>query len=181
MTTQQIGLLFIQLGVSVTVLLFLAALLWRSYEEKRKYKLFAVRDNLIYLAASGKLPETSMVFKVFYRAMNTYINELEGLTLVSFLRASIAVRTELEKEDHQRLVDSLRRTDVEVQAVIDEFFHVLMETLRYNSPMLSLVLVTAKHCHRLFSFLRRSLSVSAPVYDTYRYYESIHGRMGFVS
>jgi hypothetical protein len=178
MTTQQIGLLFVQLSASLGVLAYLGILLLRDYEERQKYRLFAVRDKLLYLAASGNLSETSMVFKVFYRALNTYIAELEDLTLVSFAKASIVVRTELEKENQQKLVAALRRADPEVQEVINEFFCVAMDALRYNSPMLSFVLAIATHCHRLFSFIRKLRPFRAPVYDTYRFYENIHGAMG---
>jgi hypothetical protein len=180
MTSQQIGLLFIQLLASISVFGYLLVLVLRSMEERLKYKLFAVRDKLVYLAASGRLSETSMVFKVFYRAMNTYVSELDRLTIVSFVRASIVVKTELEKENGERLIDSLRRSDPEVQGVIDEFFHVVMHALRYNSPLLNIVLLTATYCHRFFSFIRRRRPFGAPVYDTYRFYEAIHGKMGIV-
>jgi hypothetical protein len=119
-----------------------------------------------------------MVFKVFYRAMNTYIAELDAFTIVSFMRASLAVRSALEKENQERLADALRRADPEVQTVIDEFIRVVMDALRCNSPMLNVVLALAHHCTKLYAVARRVRRFDAPVYDTYRYYETIHGRMG---
>src|ERR1700693_5176665 len=137
-------------------------------ECKLKYRFFAARDNLLYLAATGTLPQNDMVFKVFYRVMNTYIAELDAFTIVSFMKASLAVKSELEKENQQRLIEGLRRSDPRVQAVVDEFIHIVMDALRYNSPMLNLVLAFARHCTRMFSLLRKLRRFKAPVYDTDR-------------
>ena len=178
MTAQEAGLLIMQLVVSLGILVYLGTQLLQSHESKQKYRLFAVRDKLLYLVANGSLPETSMVFKVFYRAMNVYIAELESVTLVSFIRASLAAKTEIEKQNRERLRDALMRLSPEVHGVIDEFFHAVMDALRYNSPMLSLVLILAKHCSHLFCMIRKLRRFSVPVYDTYRYYENIHGTLG---
>jgi hypothetical protein len=133
--------------------------------------LFAVRDRFLFLVATNVVSEKDMVFKVFYRAMNTYIRELDSVTIVSYMRASIAVKTELEKENQQRLSDALQRADPEVHAVVNEFFHAVMDALRYNSPMLSVLLALAHHCTRLWAFLRKLPRVQLPIYETYRYYE----------
>jgi hypothetical protein len=119
-----------------------------------------------------------MVFKVFYRAVNTYLGELDSLTVVPFMRASLAVRTELERESEQALIDSLRRSDPQVQEAVNEFFRAVMDSLRYNSPMLMFALWIAHHCARIFAVIRRARRFAVPVYDTYRYYETIQGRMG---
>jgi hypothetical protein len=181
MTGQQIGLLYIQLVASCAVMAVIALSLLQAREERHKYRLYAVRDKLLYLVASGHLSETSTVFKVFYRAMNTYAAEIDSLTIVSFFRASLAVKTELEKENQQRLSEAMRSASPEVQSVVDEFIRVVMDALRYNSPMLNLFLSTARHCGRFFKFLRSIKRFPVPVYDTYRYYETIHGKLGLVA
>jgi len=172
MTSQQVGLLAIQLVMSLGVLSFLGVLLLHNHESKQKYRLFAVRDRLLFLAATDAISEKDMVFKVFYRAMNTYIKELDSVTIVSYMRASTAVKTELEKENLKRLSESLQRADPAVQAVVNDFFHVVMDALRYNSPMLSVLLVLARHCTRLWAVMRKLPRVQLPIYETYRYYES---------
>jgi hypothetical protein len=45
MTSQQVGLLFMQLATSVGVSLFAGMLLIRDHDSKQKYKLFAIRDR----------------------------------------------------------------------------------------------------------------------------------------
>jgi hypothetical protein len=179
MTSQQIGLLAIQLFVGLGVLAFVLKLRLDGRENELKYRFFAVRDKFLYLAATDVLPQSSMVFKVFYRAMNTYIAELDRFTIVSYLRASVAVKSELEKEDQRRLSESLRRCDPEVQLVVQEFIHVVMDALRHNSPMLNLVLVFASHWDSLFSFgrkvVQRFRGPRLEVYSTYRYYEDMYG------
>src|ERR1035438_8758695 len=88
MTTQQIGLLAIQLIVSLSVMASIGVLLLQNHEAKQKYKLYAVRDRLLYLAVTGKLAQTDMLFKVFYRAMNVYAARVEDLSFFSFVKAS---------------------------------------------------------------------------------------------
>jgi len=181
MTSQQVGLLLVQFSVSIGILAFIGILVIQNHENRQKYRLFAVRDHFLYLAATGVLPETSMVFKVFYGAMNIYISELDSVTIVSFVKAAIAVRTELEKQNQKRLGEALRRAPTEVQELVDEFIHVIMDALRYNSPMLTLALTGARHCTRLFALVRRIRRFPIPVYDTYRYYEGVHGRLGLTA
>jgi hypothetical protein len=172
MTSQQVGLLAIQLVMSLGVLSFLGVLLLHNHESKQKYRLFAVRDEFLLLAATNVISEKDLVFKVFYRAMNTYIKELDSVTIVSYMRASTAVKTELEKENHKRLSESLQRADPEVQAVVNEFFHVVLDALRYNSPMLNILLALAHHCTRLWALMHKLPRVHLPIYETYRYYET---------
>ena len=182
MTSQQIGLLCLQAIVSLAVLAFIGIMWLRSQEDSLRFRFFAARDKLLYLAATGTLPQNSMVFKVFYRSMNTYIRELDEFTIVSFMRASIAVKSELEKENQQRLIDGLRRSDPQVQATANEFIQTVMDALRYNSPTLHILLAFADHCTRLYSLIRKvrpTHHFPVPVYDTYRYYETIHGRIRF--
>jgi hypothetical protein len=158
--------------MSLGVLSFLGVLLLHNHESKQKYRLFAVRDKLLLLAATDAISEKDMVFKVFYRAMNTYIKELDSVTIVSYMRASTAVKTELEKENLKRLSESLQRADPAVQAVVNDFFHVVMDALRYNSPMLSVLLALARHCTRLWAVMRKLPRFQLPIYETYRYYEN---------
>lgn len=180
MNSQQIGLLCIQFAVSLGVAGFLGISTIRAKEKQLTYSLFAARDKLLYLAATGVLPETSMVFKVFYKAINRFIAEMDSVTIVSFARASIAVRDELEKENRQKLIDSLMRADPQVREVVDDFFQSMMKALRRNSPMLTLVLIFARHCATAFRLARKLLGKLLPkplVYETYRFYENIHGTM----
>ena len=111
---------------------------------------------------------------MFYESMNIFIAEIEALTIVSFVRASISVRRQLEREDRKRLIESLERADPQVKDTVDEFIRVVMEAIRYNSPMLNMGLTFASHCARLV----KVFAFRPPIYDTYRYYENIHGRVG---
>ena len=181
MTGQQIGLLITQFGLSLITIVYLGVLHLRSREARHKYRLYACRDRLVYLVASGELSETSMVFKVFYRAMNSYITALDSLTLVSFIQASMAVKKELEKEHQERLAEAIQRATPEVQQAIQDFFRAVMDALRYNSPMLNLILVVAHHCTRAFSYIRKMRKFKVPVYDAYRFYENFNGKLGLGS
>ncbi len=175
MTSQQIGFLTMQGMASAAVLTAIGVYALQAHEEKTKFKLFAVRDKFLYLAATGVLDKNGLVFAVFYGAINTFIANLDKQTLVSFIRASLAVKTELEKQNRERLLTELEESPPEVQTTIKAFVQVVMEALQYNSPTLSLILLTARHCTHLFMFLKRHLAFKIQIYTIYRYYENFYG------
>ena len=53
----------------------------------QKYKLYAVRDNLIYLVATNKLKEDDFVFQRFYKAVNYFIDANDKINLHHFVSA----------------------------------------------------------------------------------------------
>jgi hypothetical protein len=177
MTTEQTFLLVAQAGVSLSVLLFLAILIIRSREERRKFMLFALRDRLVYLVAVGDLSERSLVFKVFYGALNVSIAEVRDLTLFSVVKASIKVRTAIEREKKERFQEGIARSSPEVQAFANDFFSAMMEIILSSSICLQAVLALAHHSIRVIRFMDRCLGVSwlfgsaRQEYDTYRYFE----------
>jgi hypothetical protein len=175
MTQQQIGLLAIQGFASGIILAYLGTLLWKRREERERFKLYAVRDQFVYLAATGKLPQTSMVFKVFYKIVNISISEVRSLNLSSLVRASTAARTALEEERQEALMDSVARCEPEVREAVDNFVKVMMEAAYANSLGLRLFL----KCARLVQIIVSALKVSPPqpaAYETYEYWREMHSR-----
>lgn len=58
----------------------------------QKYKLYAVRDNLIYLVATNKLKEDDFVFQRFYKAVNYFIDANDKINLHHFVSAAEKAR-----------------------------------------------------------------------------------------
>ena len=186
MTNQQQGLLILQFIVSASLLSYLVFLWLESRKEKLKFRFFAVRDQLLYQAATGVLPQDSQVFRAFYRAMNVYVSQLEEVTIMSFVRASIAAKTELAKENQQRLIAALNRTEPEVQKTVNDFIGIVIEAMLYNSPALHLLITFASHCSRLYRWISTVPQFQfriAPqasfynVYDTYQFYGGLRKRL----
>jgi hypothetical protein len=178
MTDQQIWLLAAQGVVSLVILGYLAMLLWKKREERERFKLYAVRDKLIYLAATDALPQSSMVFKVFYNVVNISISEVRNLDLASLARASVAAKSALEKEKQEALSAAIARASPEVREVIGEFGKVMMEIAYANSLGLRLFLHCATLAKRILDG-SRILTLQPPkpaAYDTYVYWRQMHDR-----
>jgi hypothetical protein len=185
MSPQQESLLLLQVIISLAVLTYIGTLLLKARKEKLKFRFFAVRDQFLYQAATGALGQDTQVFKVFYHAMNIYVSQMEQVTLMSFIRASMAVKTELAKENQQRLIDSLNRAEPEVQKTVNDFIRIVIEAMKFNTPVLTLLITFAVHCSKLWGWvskLRSRIRFSSAmefyaVYDTYRFYDNLQGRL----
>ena len=73
MDQADIALLIAVALILLASILVAKSALRRDSWKTQKYKLFCVRDNLIYLVASGKLNEDDLVFQRFYKAVNHFI------------------------------------------------------------------------------------------------------------
>lgn len=177
MTTEQACLLLVQAGTSLSVLFFLAILVIRSREERNKFKLFALRDRLVYLVAAGALSDRSLVFRVFYNALNASIAEVRELTLFSVMSASKKVRSAIERERRERFREDIARSTPEVQEFASAFFSTMMGIILSSSLCLRAILVLAHHGLRCISFMDKCLHLSwlfssaRQEYETYRYFE----------
>jgi hypothetical protein len=81
------SLIFVAGTAGVIVLQALAIRRFRNQAAiTRKYRYFAIRDELIYLVASDHMSEDDFVFQQFYNAVNFLITNYKTLTLGSFLQ-----------------------------------------------------------------------------------------------
>ncbi|MEX2302973.1 MAG: hypothetical protein WD733_18655 [Bryobacterales bacterium] len=177
MNEQQIGLLVIQLAGMLSVLGCIGFMLIKSSEEQERFKLYKIRDQLVYLAATGELPQASLVFRVFYRAVNASISEAQNLTFASLVRASMMAKTVLEQEKRERLVESVHRTSPEAQRVIAEFLGTMM-TIAYENSLGLRIFVACKGMVKstLSVFLKAAKAVNPPkpyAYETYEYWREM--------
>ena len=51
----------------------------------QKYRLYKVRDELVYLVAIGKLREADFIFQTLYKSTNYLINETKSITLKAWI------------------------------------------------------------------------------------------------
>jgi hypothetical protein len=180
MTNTQIGLLTLQVILSLTVLVFLVIRLLKVRQEKYSYKLYALRDELIYLVAAGELREDSFMFKVFYKVINQSISDIEDLTRWSFVKASIKAKTTLQQQSIQKLLQEIGEASPAVHEVVDNFFDTMVAIFKANSPFTALCVDIgrwAKDSHKVvFSLINFGVNLGnrlIPVerYETYRFFE----------
>jgi hypothetical protein len=173
MTHQQIGIVALVFAAWVPVTAFLVVALLRSREEKHKFKLYALRDDLLYLVASGKISEGDFLFRLFYGALNSSISAIHTLTVASLINASIEAKTALAKESRERLLYAIERASPEVREFTNEMFQALREIMISNSPLLVFLLKAHHKLGGLATRVKRQLLTkdACETYDTYKYFE----------
>jgi hypothetical protein len=175
MTPTQVALLSIQIGLVLVGMSFLVGWLIRAKQEKYKYKLYAIRDELIYLVATEELAESSMVFKVLYSTINQTISEVHDVDRWSFIRASTRARSALEHAEIEVLVREICSAPRPVINTALAFFDTMQYIVKANSPLTKFCI----GCLRLFrnrsAGLSRWLELFLPKeqYETYRYFRHL--------
>lgn len=177
MTSTQIGLLVLQGMLSAVVALYVAVEWFKGKREQQKYKLYAIRDMLLDLAATKKFSDRDPLFKLFYRVINESISMTADMTFISFVRASVRARSELERK--QRTEELIRRVESaphEVRDFVAEFASTMMSIMMANSLILLFLLRVG---YRGQTALRRVVSPSLfasqrQEVQTYRYFQDLH-------
>jgi hypothetical protein len=111
------------------------AFIRKEKAKSQKYRLYKVRDDLIYLVAQGKLTEDERLFLLFYGLTNHLIKTTkEFLSLKTFVHA-VSSASENPAEEQQLLEISyeLKDKDAEVSKVLFEFYHAIIGILFENS------------------------------------------------
>jgi hypothetical protein len=181
MTRAQAYLLTLQLTGFLIILAYISWQLVKARQEAHKYKLYALRDRLLYLLATGELQEDSLVFKVFYASITRGICEIKDVRLWSIAKASMAAKSVLQESREQRLWTEINKSSPEVKKVLYDFFGTMMEIAIANSPLLVLfirmggdqmVSGVVRYISRLRIFIKGQQR-----YDVYRYFDRRHDRL----
>jgi hypothetical protein len=184
MTFTQKSLLITQAVLSTILVAYLAWHAWRVRLEKSRYKLYAFRDDLIYLAATHKIDQDSQLFKTFYEVSNLFILNIKELNLSNVIKASLKTKKTLEhRMSVDVLIQELQRSDPEVQERFMKFFRAMVEILLDNSLWLKLLVLTlgiarntAKSLDRLVGVSTR-LSKQKEIYEAYTYFNDLNGAL----
>src|SRR5205823_655762 len=84
----------------------------------------------------------------------------------------------------QRLIEALNRSDEEVQKTVNDFIQIVIESMKFNSPLLSAIISFGFHCSRLYGWLSK---LEFPVFtinkeltqacEAYEYYDHLQGSL----
>lgn len=173
MTHQQIGLIVLAFAAWLPVSITLIAALLRSREERHKFKLYALRDDLVYLVASGKLAENGHLFQLFYGALTSSIEEIHRVTVSNLINASIEAKNALQKEGFDKFVHEVEHASPEVREFVNKMFFVMRGIMVANSPLLVFLLRSRSNFGKFAIRLKRQLLTkdACETYDAYRYFE----------
>jgi hypothetical protein len=186
MTNTQGWLLALQGIVTVVAAVYFGYELLKARQQRLRYELYDVRDELIYLVATDALRQDGYLFSVFYKAITRSINEIQDLTLWSFVKASITAKSALEKEAAQRLRDEITAASPEVQRVVVKFAQTMVHIVLANSPFFVVFLRLVKLSHHWSEsswkasravgnlLLWRLLPGARERYTTYKYFDSFY-------
>ena len=136
--------------LSIVVIIFGASItamhttLRRDGWKVQKYKLYAVRDQLIYLIATNQIREDDFVFQRFYKAVNYFIETTNHINLGTFIAAIDSARSKgidpAEENNWKAIRADLRKRSPEVNAVANSFYAAMLEILIENSFPLHLIM-----------------------------------------
>lgn len=116
----------------------------KGMQDANRYRLFKLRDDLIYLVAKGTIKEDDFIFQTFYDMTNTYIQHIHKFNLQEINKAMKKANEKghLKKSDEftERIIKELDNKDQEVKKVIQEFFSTMLDILVKNSLTLRFVI-----------------------------------------
>src|SRR5262249_28850500 len=131
-------------GILLVSLYFTHRSTARHAAKAQKYRLFKVRDDLVYLVATKQLACDEPVFAMTYGAVNSFLQDVSRISLTSFVRAlERAKQNGLDPatdEAVERLQRELESKPPEVQRVVLSFYHSIVVILYQNSRVLRLLL-----------------------------------------
>ncbi len=140
-----------KLAISVISLLIVVSLYkaysWRrDYKRQRvadnKFRLYAVRDQLIGLVAEGKVTENDSIFTLFYRATNDIVRHQHKFTLYALVKRAMkddAAKT--QSRDFIKALDGkLAERDPALRTAVSNFYRAMLYIVVSNSLTLKFLL-----------------------------------------
>ena len=172
-----VTLLTIILLVFVASSFYTYIVLKRDATRLQKYKLYKVRDDLIYLVAVGKLNKDDFVFESFYNASNHLVKAVEHINLASLVRAIKEARQRgldpAAENKLQQIHRALQTKDREVINAVNGFYRAVTEILIENSLLLQVIV----KCHPVARIVNelagwtKSIKFRPIQRDAYRFYQ----------
>src|SRR5260370_18760636 len=111
-----------------------------------RYRLFMVRDNVIYFVASGKLEESSFTFQFFYGFVTQFLNQHDRLNILQLLRTARNDKFDpVDRKVVSRIKDDLAKVDGDIVYTIEELYSALIDILVWNCSFLRVARYIATH------------------------------------
>jgi hypothetical protein len=157
--------------------LFYKIIFRKGKEDANRYRLFKLRDDLVYLVAKGTIKEDDFIFQTFYDMTNTYIQHIHKFNLREINKAMKKAKEkghfERAAEFTERIISELNNKDPEVKQVIQEFFLTMIDILIKNS--LSLRFIIKLYSYTLTQSLIKRFKTGAKIFvnqeDAFRNYQ----------
>lgn len=147
----------------------------------RVYPLYAVRDQLVFLAASGKLKEDDFLFNEFYETINWLIPIGKKPTLKRLIKKMIELRemgVDLAKDEEvlriKRALEEVK--DVEVKEAVVMYYVTVMNLLTANSLAL---LIAEKFGEKWGEYMPRFTNEQKRAWSVFSQYHKARSAFGY--
>lgn len=126
---------------------------------KAQYKLYAVRDELIYLVASGSLREEDAVFNFYYKRINALLAQTPNVGLDDLLQYIFNYKNnnnDFEKQilkakkDADEILDNPSMKKEEVRIAIAQYYLALNDLILAHSSITRMVYLIGRHLNGVF-------------------------------
>ncbi|WP_288130373.1 hypothetical protein [Microbulbifer sp.] len=127
-----------------------------------KYKLYAVRDELICLVAEEKLEENSKIFQFYYKRINLLLDRAPNVGIDDSIDIFLQLKGNKDfarslREAHRRaeeMLDLVEKESKEVSDVIANFYAASKHMMLTHSSVLNFLYVVLIKYHFLGAFKR---------------------------
>lgn len=151
----------------------------REGRKSDRYKLFSVRDQIIWLVATKKISQDDKAFEFLYHQTNELIPTVRPFQLKDFV-SIVNNKMPLQDEDEREKIihEILQHKDSEVRTVGKEFFQALADILFKRSLLVKLMewglkgLILSKNLQIISKKMQLRFFKSQA--DTYRLYKHIN-------
>lgn len=129
---------------------FIQPALWN----KRRFKLFELRDRLAILAMQGRIDETSMEYITLIDLLNAAVNETRHFEVVNFLRFLYKLKNDSCLQSKiDKILDTIDVPDIRFRTIIFEYFDVMHSILHTKTRILNVCLAAILTVVQLFKVL----------------------------
>jgi len=132
---------------------------FRAWEQSRlneaRWKLFSLRDDLCFLAATDVVDESSDVYRLLMDQLHVVVVNAEHFTPASFARAVLAADRQAlaGRREREAFFSAVKQAPVEMQRAVERFYRTVAEVMLANSVWLSVLLYVRRRMHRLWTAL----------------------------
>lgn len=145
----------------------------REHRKAGRYKLFAARDRLVWLVASGALSEDDRAFRFLYEGVNRLIPAAKPLSL----RAAVTMlkHSQLVDQEQVGLIRCMaEHKDKEVRETVAELFDAIIDIFLVRSLFVQIVRLGFQG-HRVARWVRRALGSIFPAQkEAYEIYQRVN-------
>lgn len=107
-----------------------------------RFQIFALRDQLAFLAMRGKINHDSLEYSTLNYLMNRSVIILDKFSVVDFMKWLVYVYTDKELQKKvDRIMSNLKHNDSTYREIVHNYFAIMHRTLNKHTRILKFLLI----------------------------------------